>query len=223
MRELNQLLLNLDYKTNFNEHDFYLSKSNEYAFNLINKWPIWQKNILNISGEKFSGKSHLANIFKEKSNAFLVTGNKINNSIFKKLKLYESIIIDDFDDCKDEEILYSIFNLVDQDSKYLLINSLKPINEIKFNLSDLSSRSKNCIYAEIENPDDELLFAIILKNFSDRQIKIEKKIINFIISRIDRSYRKIDEFIYKIDEISLKKKKPINFKTIKEILKVEKI
>ena len=45
MRELNQLLLNLDYKTNFNEHDFYLSKSNEYAFNLINKWPIWQKNI----------------------------------------------------------------------------------------------------------------------------------------------------------------------------------
>ena len=114
------------------------------------------------------------------------------------------------------------FNFVDQDNKYLLINSLKPINEIKFNLSDLSSRSKNCIYAEIENPDDELLFAIILKNFSDRQIKIEKKIINFIISRIDRSYRKIDEFIYKIDEISLKKK-PINFKTIKEILKIEKI
>ena len=59
---------------------------------------------------------------------------------------------------------------------------------------------------------------IILKNFSDRQIKIEKKIINFIISRVDRSYRKIDEFIYKVDELSLKKKKPINLKTIKEIL-----
>ena len=75
----------------------------------------------------------------------------------------------------------------------------KPINEIKYRLPDLTSRSKNCLYAVIENPDDELLFAIILKNFSDRQIKIEKKIINFIISRIDRSYRKIDEFIYKID------------------------
>ena len=206
MSELNQLLLELDYKTNFNEHDFYLSKSNSNAFNFINRWPDWEKKILNISGEKFSGKSHLANIFKLKSKAFLVKGNKIDNSIFKSLKLYESIIIDDFEECNEEEILYSIFNLIDQDNKYLLINSLKPINKIKYKLPDLASRSKNCLYAEIENPDDELLFAIILKNFSDRQIKIEKKIINFIISRVDRSYRKIDEFIYKIDELSLKKK-----------------
>ena len=218
MSELNQLLLDFDYKTNFNEHDFYISKSNSNAFNLIYRWPDWNKKILNISGEKFSGKSHLANIFKLKSKAFLIKGNEIDNSIFKSIKLHESIIIDDFEECNEEEILYSIFNLIDQDSKYLLINSLKPINEIKFRLPDLTSRSKNCLYAVIENPDDELLFAIILKNFSDRQIKIEKKIINFIISRIDRSYRKIDEFIYKIDELSLKKKKPINFKTIKEIL-----
>ena len=207
MSELNQLLLDFDYKTNFNEHDFYLSKSNSKAFNLINRWPDWDKKILNISGEKFSGKSHLANIFQLKSKAFLVKGNEIDNSIFKSIKLHESIIIDDFEECNEEEILYSIFNLIDQDSKYLLINSLKPINEIKYRLPDLTSRSKNCLYAVIENPDDELLFAIILKNFSDRQIKVEKKIINFIISRIDRSYRKIDEFIYKIDELSLKKKK----------------
>ena len=218
MSELNQLLLDFDYKTNFNEHDFYLSKSNSNAFNLIYRWPNWDKKILNISGEKFSGKSHLANIFRLKSKAFLIKGNEIDNSIFKSIKLHESIIIDDFEECNEEEILYSIFNLIDQDSKYLLINSLKPINEIKYRLPDLASRSKNCLYAEIENPDDELLFAIILKNFSDRQIKIEKKIINFIIRRIDRSYRKIDEFIYKIDELSLKKKKPINLKTIKEIL-----
>ena len=218
MSELHQLLLDFDYKTNFNEHDFYLSKSNLNAFNLIYRWPDWDKKILNISGEKFSGKSHLANIFKLKSKAFLIKGNEIDNSIFKSIKLHESVIIDDIEECKEEEILYSIFNLIDQDSKYLLINSLKPINEIKYRLPDLTSRSKNCLYAVIENPDDELLFAIILKNFSDRQIKIEKKIINFIISRIDRSYRKIDEFIYKIDELSLKKKKPINLKTIKEIL-----
>ena len=209
MSELNQLLLDFDYKTNFNEHDFYLSKSNSNAFNLINRWPDWDKKILNISGEKFSGKSHLANIFKLKSKAFLIKGNKIYNSIFKNIKFHENIIIDDFEECNEEEILYSIFNLIDQDSKYLLINSLKPINEIKYRLPDLTSRSKNCLYAVIENPDDELLFAIILKNFSDRQIKIEKKIINFIISRIDRSYRKIDEFIYKIDELSLKKKNPL--------------
>ena len=76
----------------------------------------------------------------------------------------------------------------------------------------------NLILQNIDKPDDELIFAIILKNFSDRQIKLEKKIIEFIINRIDRSYGKIYDFIYKIDELSLKKKKPINLKTIKEIL-----
>ena len=78
--------------------------------------------------------------------------------------------------------------------------------------------TKNILHAKIDQPDDDLIFAIILKNFSDRQIKLGKKIIEFIINRIERSYGKISEFIYKIDELSLKKKKPINLKTIKEIL-----
>ena len=62
------------------------------------------------------------------------------------------------------------------------------------------------------------MFALLLKNFSDRQILIDKKLINYIIKRIDRSYGKIFNFIYKIDEISLKKKKSIDFKIIKEAL-----
>ena len=218
MRELNQLLLNFDIKRTFNDHDYYVADSNYFAFSLIEKWPKWEKKILNISGEKFSGKTHLANIFKSKSSALYLMENEINNEIFKKIKLYESIIIDGFSNSIDENLIYSIFNLVDQDSKYLLINSETPLGEIKFILPDLISRSKNVLHSKINPPNDELIFAIILKNFSDRQIKLEKKIIEFIINRIDRSYSKISEFIYKIDELSLKKKKPINFKTIKEIL-----
>ena len=218
MSELNQLLLELDHKKNFNEYDYYISKSNYFAFNIIDKWPKWEKRILNINGEKFSGKTHLANIFKSKTKALLINADKIDEKIFNKIKLFESIIIDDFEKFNDERLIYSIFNLIEQDNKYLLINSLKPINEIYFELQDLVSRSKNCLIAKIDKPDDDLIFAIILKNFSDRQIKVEKKIVEFIINRIDRSYRKIYEFIYKIDELSLKKKKPINFKTIKEIL-----
>ncbi len=218
MRELNQLLLDFDIKKNFNDHDYYVSDSNYFAFNLIDKWPKWEKRILNISGEKFSGKTHLANIFKLKSSALFLSENQINNDLFKKIKLYESIIIDGFSNAIDEKLTYAILNLIDQDSKYLLINSETPLGEINFNLPDLASRSKNLLHAKIDSPDDDLIFAIILKNFSDRQIKLEKKIIEFIINRIDRSYSKISEFIYKIDELSLKMKKPINFKTIKEIL-----
>tara|TARA_B100001750_G_scaffold65106_1_gene51725 strand:- start:217 stop:567 length:351 start_codon:yes stop_codon:yes gene_type:complete len=116
--------------------------------------------------------------------------------------------------------MYSLFNLADQDNKYIIINSLIPINEINFKLKDMLSRAKNCLFAKIEKPDDDLMYAILIKNFSDRQIVIEKKFIEFIIKRIDRSYEKIYEFIYKIDEISLKKKKSIDFKIIKEALEV---
>ena len=218
MRELNQLLLDFDVKKNFNDHDYYVSDSNYFAFNLIDKWPKWEKRILNISGERFSGKTHLANIFKSKTSALFLNENQLNDEAFKKIKLHESIIVDGFSNTIDEKLTYSILNLVDQDSKYLLINSEIPISEINFELPDLSSRSKNLLHAKIEPPNDDLIFAIILKNFSDRQIKLEKKIIEFTINRIDRSYSKIAEFIYKIDELSLKKKKPINLKTIKEIL-----
>ena len=62
------------------------------------------------------------------------------------------------------------------------------------------------------------MFALIIKNLSDRQISIEKKLVNYIIKRIDRSYGKIFDFIYKIDEISLKKKESINLKIIKDAL-----
>ncbi len=218
MKDLNQLLLNFKQNQNFNYNDFYVSKSNYYAFQLIEKWPKWEKNILNICGEKYSGKTHLSNIFLNKNGGIKVEEKEINNEIFKKFKLCENIIIDNYDNKVDEKLIYSIFNLADQDNKYLIINSINPINKIEFKLNDLKSRSKNCLLAQIENPDDELMFAIILKSFSDRQIQIDKKLIDFITKRIDRSYGKIADFIYKVDELSLKKRKAIDLKTIKEIL-----
>ena len=218
MTNLNQLLLNFEYKQNFKDEDFYVSKSNYFAFNLINTWPKWEKNFLNICGDNFSGKSHLANIFLKKFKGIKINAHSFKNEHLNEIKVYENIILENFDSNINEVLIYSLFNTVDQDNKYLIINSTTPINEINFKLDDLKSRTKNCLFAKIEKPDDELMFALVLKNFSDRQIVIDKKLIDFIIKRIDRSYDKIFEFIYKIDELSLKKKKPIDFKTIKEVL-----
>ena len=119
-----------------------------------------------------------------------------------------------FDENMEKIIEYNLVNQKNLDSSLMALSS----RFILFSLKDLKSRTKNFILQNIKRPDDELLFALILKNLSDRQISLEKKLINYIISRIDRSYRKIDEFIYKIDELSLKKKKSINFKIIKEII-----
>jgi chromosomal replication initiation ATPase DnaA len=218
MKNLNQLLLNFDYKQNFTDDDFYVGKSNYYPFELMNKWPKWEKNFLNISGEKHSGKTHLVNIFLKKFNGIRIDANLLNDENLKTIKPYQNIILEDVYLKVNEKLLYTLFNIIDQDNKYLIITSTQPITEIKFQLEDLCSRTKNFIIAKIENPDDELMFALILKNLSDRQISLDKKLIDFIIKRVERSYGKIFEFIYKIDNISLKKKKSIDFKIINEAL-----
>jgi len=219
MKDLNQLLLGFDYKQNFRDDDFYVGKSNYYAFEFINKWPKWEKNFLNISGERHSGKSHLINIFLKKFKGIKIKSNLFNDENFKEIKAYQNIILEDLDLNVNEKLIYTLFNIIDQDNKFLIITSTIPIGKIDFKLNDLRSRTKNCLLAKIEIPDDELMFALILKNLSDRQITLDKKLIDFIIKRVDRSYGNIFDFIYKIDKMSLKKKKSIDFKIINEALK----
>ena len=219
MKELNQQIFNFENNKSLNANDFFVSRSNYYAYQLINSWPKWEKKIVNICGEKYSGKSHLSNIFIQKFKGRIIYANTVNNETLNSLKTYENIVLENFSKSVNENLIYSLFNLMDQDNKYLVINSQIPINEIDFKLDDLKSRLKNCLVAKIQNPDDEMIYALIVKNFADRQISLDKKLIDFIIKRIDRSYGKIFEFIYKIDEISLKKKKSINLNIIKETLK----
>ena len=218
MRDLNQQIIKFDYETNFKNEDFYISKSNKHIFDLLNQWPKWEKNFLNIIGEKFSGKTHLANIFLEKFKGVKFEAKFLNNENLKEIKIYQNIVLENISELMDEKLFYSLINIIDQDNKYLITTSTKPIVDIKFNLPDLTSRSKNFLLQNIEKPDDELIFALLVKNLSDRQISLEKKLISYIIKRIDRSYSKIFDFIYKIEEISLKKKKSIDLKIIKEVL-----
>ena len=181
-------------------------------------WPRWEKNFLNINGEKFSGKSHLVNIFIKKFKGIRFDAHQLDDSKLKEIKIHQNIVLENLDNTIDEKLFYTLFNMIDLDNKYLIVTSYKSIVDIEFKLNDLNSRAKNFLLQSIEKPDDDLVFALLVKNLSDRQIFIEKKLINYVIKRIDRSYSKIFEFIYKIDEMSLKKKKSINLKIIKEVL-----
>ena len=213
-----QLLFKFNNKKNFNYNDFYVTKSNFYAFNLVNNWPKWEKNIINIHGEKFSGKSHLSEIFREKYKAKIFFEKDINENFFKTIKIHQNLILDNFENKTSEKLIYALFNFVDQDNKYLIINSRVPIVKMSYKLKDLTSRIKTCLLVEISKPDDDLIYALILKYCSDKQIKIDKKLIEYIIKRIDRSYGKIFNFIYKLDKMSLLKKKPIDLKIIKQLI-----
>ena len=218
MNDLNQLIIKFDYEQNFKDDDFYVSASNKTIFDLLRLWPKWEKNFLNISGEKFSGKTHLINIFIKKFKGIKLNAISLTNDDLKKIKIHENIVLEDLDNTVNEKLIYSLLNIIDQDNKFIIVTSEQPIVNIDFSLKDLKSRTKNFLLQKIEKPDDEMIYALILKNLSDRQILIEKKLINYIIMRVERSYSKIYEFIYKIDELSLKKKKSIDLKIIKEVL-----
>jgi chromosomal replication initiation ATPase DnaA len=218
MKDFNQQIIKFNYDQNFNNDDFFVSKSNEHIFKLLNNWPKWEKNLLNINGDKYSGKTHLVKIFIKRFNGIKIEGNLLNDDFLKEIKIHQNIIVENLDSDLNEKLFFSLINIIEQENKYLLVTSLEPIVKIKFKLNDLKSRAADFLIQNIEKPDDELIYALILKNLSDRQISLDKKLINYIIKRIDRSYSKIFDFIYKIDEVSLKKKKSIDFKIIKDVL-----
>ena len=121
----------------------------------------------------------------KKFNGFKLEANLLNDENLKTIKPFQNVVLENLNLDVNENLVYTLFNIIDQDNKFLIITSLKPIAEINFKLKDFKSRTRNCLLAKIENPDDELMFALILKNLSDRQITLDKKLI--------QEYRKADE------------------------------
>jgi len=215
-----QLILKFPTEQAYKKEDFYVSPSNQEAYDFINSWPKWIRRIVNIFGPSGSGKSHLASILKGKTSCLQIDSNDLNEKIFLKFKTKEALIIENLDENIHEKLLFSLWNIALQDNKYLLITSAKPISSYKFKLRDLISRVNSSLIIGINLPSDDLISVILAKNFSDKQIKVEKKHIDYIIKRIDRSYEKISQFILTLDKYSLKKGSPFSLKLIKEVIKM---
>ena len=213
-----QLIFNFPFKKTYLSQDFYVSKNNYNAFKLIESWPQWPSRFVNIFGPVGCGKTHLANILSTKINSLIISPKKIGENIINQLKTKECLIIDDFDNDIEENLLYSIINLANQDNKYLIISSPISLKKFKIELKDLNSRFTSFIEVGIDLPTDDLVRVILTKNFSDKQITISKKNVDYILNNIDRSYEQVNLFTSLIDKLSLEKAKPINLKLIKDVL-----
>ena len=213
-----QLILKFPNTKAYFKQDYYVSESNQKAYDFINIWPKWIKKIVNIFGPSGSGKTHLASILKSKTTVLIKKSDLLDDKIFFEFKTKEVLIIENLKENISEKILYSLWNTAVQDNKFLLITSKKPINQYKFKLPDLKSRISDIITIGINLPSDDLISVILAKNFSDRQIKVEKKHIDYIIKRIDRSYEKISQFVTTLDKYSLKKGSSFSLKLVKEVL-----
>ena len=216
---MDQLTFKFPFKKKYYEHDFYVSSNNFSAFKLIEDWPNWPGKWLNIFGEKGSGKTHLSKILERKiGKTKLVNAESVNNKIIDELHNFDCLIVDEFKNNIEESVLYSIFNQSIQVDNFVLFNSAFSMKNLSFSSDDLKSRVDSFIFIGIELPTDDLLKVIITKNFSEKQISINPKFIDFIINNIERSYEKLFKFIKDIDDLSLSTGKSININLIKKVL-----
>ncbi len=216
---MNQLVFKFPFKTKYYEQDYYVSSNNFSAYRLIESWPNWPDKWVNIFGPKGCGKTHLSNILKKKINSVqILDASKINNETISKFEKLDCLIIENYAENIDEKIFYSILNQSKQIDSYVVVNSILPIKNTKFELKDLKSRAESFVNLGIELPTDDLLRVIISKSFSDKQIEVTPKISEYIIKNIERSYEKVFKFIKEIDDLSLSSGKSININLIKKVL-----
>ena len=213
-----QLIFNFPFKKTYLSQDFYVSKNNFNAFKLIESWPKWPSRLVNIFGPTGCGKTHLANILKTKIQSIIKLSKDVSEDILREFKTKECLIIDDYDNNIDEKILYSIINQANQDNKYLIISSTVSIKKFKTRIEDLKSRFTSFVDIGIDLPTDDLIRVILAKNFSDKQIEVSEKNVEYILKNIERSYEKINTFSNSIDSLSLTKAQPIKLHLIKKVL-----
>ena len=219
---MSQLVFKFPFKTKYYQQDYYVSSNNFSAYRLIESWPNWPDKWVNIFGPKGCGKTHLSNILKKKINLIhIMDAKKVDNETISKFEKLDCLIIDNFEKNIDEKMFYSLLNQSKQSESYLLVNSILPLGNIKFDLKDLRSRTESFINLGIELPTDDLLRVIISKSFSDKQIEITPKISEYIIKNIERSNEKVFKFIKEIDDLSLSSGKSININLIKKVLNNE--
>ena len=223
MKNSKQLYFDMPDKTALGIEDYIITESNSFAFDLISRMIRGEINQGVISGPSFSGKTHLSKI--------LIKNIGINESLYidrdykkiiERVGSSNLIVIENIDkvlEDKSEEDLFHIINFTKENDKKLLMTSCKSISNIEFKLEDLKSRLNAILEAKIMQPDDELMKLVLIKIFNDKQLLINPNVIDFLKSRLERSYKSINDFIEKIDKFSLEKGKKITIALINDLIK----
>ena len=210
---MEQSYFNYNLKPGLAIDDFFVSTSNQKAFNFILNKKIDNKKILLIGPNK-SGKTHLGKIWQKNNNAV-----SYENNFEIILNYKKNIFIDDFLKNINEEKIFHLINHCSINKLTILLTSKKEVFEHNFLLKDLVSRLKTFNLLRIDLPDDDLIINLIIKLLHDKQIIIKnEEIFHYILKRIERSYEEIFLLIENIDKLSLEKKRELTIPLIKKLL-----
>lgn len=218
-----QIPLDLGFRSAMGRADFLIGESNAAAVGWIDRWPEWPAPILVLQGPPASGKTHLCAVWSAVSKAVFIKPDRLLGE--NADTLFESgpaLILDGLDpwigDRDAETALFHLYNLLREERSTMLITMRTAPKALEFSLPDLASRFRAAPVATIQPPDDLLLSALLIKQFSDRQIRVGEDVISYILPRMERSFAAAREIVALADHMALAEKSRISVPLMRRVL-----
>ncbi len=204
-----QLTFDLPAATAFGAESFFVSGSNRHAHDLVTGPQPWPLGKLVLSGPKGAGKTHLARIWMARNRGTLVAAADVGS--LPRPGAGARLVVEDLHLIPPgaEEALFHLHNLLAATGGLLLLTSDRPPARIAFGLGDLASRMQAATVAQIGDPDDPLLFAVLTKLFADRQLAPEPGLIPWLVPRIERSFAAAHATVTALDAAALEQGREI--------------
>lgn len=205
-----QLPLDLGHSPGRSRDDLVVSAANAEAVALVDRWPDWPARVVVLAGPPGSGKSHMAAIWREESEAIVVPAGGIGTDAMQRVQAGSPALIEDVDaGALDENGLFHLINAARGADAHLLLTARRFPAAWGISLPDLASRLKAAATVEILEPDDVLLAGVVTKLFADRQVEVEPHVVQFLARRIERSLATAIRVVERLDSMALERKGPI--------------
>ena len=213
-----QIPFDIPVRIAFEAEDYLVTNSNEAAVNWIDRWPGWNNTHCTILyGTTGCGKTHLSHVWQHKSGAVVVELEKVMLDTIST-----NLIIEDVDvileDHGMQERLFHLYNRQKENGNALMLTAKEHPKHWQIDLPDLKSRMLASMAIEIGQPDDDLLAAVIIKQFMDRQINIPLEVVNYLIPRLERSFEAARDIVARIDNLALARKRKITIPLVRDLL-----
>ena len=197
--------------------DFFVSEANAAAYVLVTHVDSWPERKLVLTGPEGSGKSHLARVFATNEDALIIQADTLTGDMTRPKK---PVVIENVEGLttSGETAMFHLHNHMRETGLPLLITARSAPSRWNIALPDLASRMQATTPTVIGDPDDDLLTAIIMKLFADRQIMPSPKLPSFLAARIERSFKAAADIVGAMDEASLRLKRDVNEKLAGQIL-----
>lgn len=214
-----QLPLPLGATPRYGREDFLVGRPNEAAFAYIERWPRWLAPAAVLAGPEGSGKTHLAAIFAQISEARTLRADHLDRDQVPELSRIRALVLEDCDRFPPDEVaLFHLLNLARETGHSLVMTARLPPDLWGIRTPDLLSRLRLAPLLRLSEPDDALLGALFIKHFADLQLSVDASVVTYAMARIERSYAAVQALVSALDRESLVRKKPVSRALVAAVL-----